>query len=316
MRLPNGYGSVYKLSGKRRKPFIAVITKKINADLGKQERAVLGYYSKREEGLNALSAYNNNPFDLSKKDYTFQECFELFMQNKYLSKGKKPSPRYKFGLAYCKSILDKPVKAIKTAQLQMIIDSCGLSVSSKKIIRICMNGVFKYAMANDLVDKNYAALITMPEQVKSKLHTPFTAKEIEELWQSIDDKTVRLALVMIYTGMRPGELITIKTCNVHVEERYMVGGIKTTNGKNRIIPIADKVLPFVKEIYNPGKTYLLEEKGRPITYSMFYLDWTAMTEKLSMTHLPHDCRHRNLMKSSVREPDVSRVQIPVQLDFV
>jgi hypothetical protein len=42
MRLPNGYGSVYKLSGNRRRPYIAVVTKECLH--GKQVRVPIGYF--------------------------------------------------------------------------------------------------------------------------------------------------------------------------------------------------------------------------------------------------------------------------------
>ena len=50
MRLPNGYGSVYKLSGKRRKPFIVKKTLgyHVDYDSGKSVRddMIIGYAEK------------------------------------------------------------------------------------------------------------------------------------------------------------------------------------------------------------------------------------------------------------------------------
>lgn len=51
MKLPNGYGSVYKLPGKRRCPYRAIITERwqLNHETGawKQKRKTLGYYETR-----------------------------------------------------------------------------------------------------------------------------------------------------------------------------------------------------------------------------------------------------------------------------
>ena len=53
MKLPNGYGSVTKLSGKRRKPYIVQKTIKwvIDSDTGKlrQEKATIGMEKIKEE---------------------------------------------------------------------------------------------------------------------------------------------------------------------------------------------------------------------------------------------------------------------------
>lgn len=41
------------------------------------------------------------------------------------------------------------------------------------------------------------------------------------------------------------------------DERYMRGGVKTAAGKNRIIPIAEKIYPFIAELYNVNNEFLL-----------------------------------------------------------
>ena len=58
---------------------------------------------------------------------------------------------------------------------------------------------------------------------------------------------------MIYTGLRPTELLEILTENVHLEEKYMIGGIKTDAGKDRIIPLNDKIIPLIKNRYEPNR---------------------------------------------------------------
>ena len=60
IRNPNGYGSVYKLSGKRRRPFVASITTGQDELTGKQKRQILGYYATRKEAMQALADYNTN----------------------------------------------------------------------------------------------------------------------------------------------------------------------------------------------------------------------------------------------------------------
>ena len=68
MKLPNGYGSVHKLKGKRRKPWRARITDGFVYDLVEdkqvQKYKTLGYYETKQKALQALAAYNENPYDL------------------------------------------------------------------------------------------------------------------------------------------------------------------------------------------------------------------------------------------------------------
>jgi len=81
------------------------------------------------------------------------------------------------------------------------------------------------------------------------------------LWQNTDDLGARTALILC-SGFRPSELLKIKTADVNLEEKYMRGGIKTRASKNRVIPIAEKILPFVAEFYNPKNEYLMSNNGK------------------------------------------------------
>ena len=58
-RLPNGYGSVCKLSGNRRRPYIVKKTVGFDAR-GYPIYNIVGYAATKEEGLEMLSAYNRD----------------------------------------------------------------------------------------------------------------------------------------------------------------------------------------------------------------------------------------------------------------
>ena len=63
MKLPNGYGAVIKLTGKRRNPYAARVSLSWTGE-GKQVRKYLGCYKTRQEALKVLADYNENPYDL------------------------------------------------------------------------------------------------------------------------------------------------------------------------------------------------------------------------------------------------------------
>ena len=69
MKLPNGFGTVYKLSGNRRNPYVAKKTKGWENDpktgKSKQLYTVVGYYPTRKEALTALAEFNANPYDVN-----------------------------------------------------------------------------------------------------------------------------------------------------------------------------------------------------------------------------------------------------------
>ena len=76
MRLPNGYGSVVKLSGNRRNPFVVRKTREFNVK-GHAVFDIVGYYPTREAGLIALAEYNKAPYDLTQDKTTLEELYNL-----------------------------------------------------------------------------------------------------------------------------------------------------------------------------------------------------------------------------------------------
>ena len=87
MKLPNGYGTVKKMSGKRRRPYVVKKTIGWHYDEAKdkmiQDQMTIGYAATRAEGLQMLADYNNNPFDLKASKVTFQEVYERWSKEKF-----------------------------------------------------------------------------------------------------------------------------------------------------------------------------------------------------------------------------------------
>ena len=82
MKLPNGYGSITKLTGNRRKPWMARVTCDETYDETKHDyvrkRIVLGYYPTKKAALEALSIYNESPFKPEDVNITFSQIYEKY----------------------------------------------------------------------------------------------------------------------------------------------------------------------------------------------------------------------------------------------
>ena len=138
---------------------------------------------------------------------------------------------------------NRKMRELKTSDFQMCIDVVAEKYSRskcEKVKQLCSQ-LCKYAMQNDLVDKNYAEFLVLPKEEKSE-KTTFKPSELKLLWQHTDDERVRLILFMTYTGFRIGEVATILKTNVHLDEGYIIGGIKTEAGKNRLVPLPPNIL--------------------------------------------------------------------------
>lgn len=294
MRLPNSYGSVTKLSGHRRRPFWVRITTGYTDD-GKAIRKTLGYFPTRKEALACLTEYNAAPYDLANKALTFAEVHDRWVKWRYTDRGQEILHAYIYAYKHCKALLDIPFIDIRTRHIQGVIDDCPSGYSSKKDIKTVCNQMFDYAIQQDIVAINYAKLAKLPPSTPSRVHRPFTDAELATLWEHTDEFAVRLVLVYCYTGFRPTELLHVKTADVHLDERYIMGGAKTENGRNRAVPIADKILPLVRRLFDPAEEFLVIDPfdGKPmLTYDRLRAHvWERNHIIRQMQHLPHDGRH-------------------------
>ena len=290
MRLPNGYGSVYKLSGKRRRPYAAIVTTNWT-DEGKPIRKYLGYYKTKAEAFSALTEYNDNPYSITDAGITVQAMWSKYVA--YRESRKKPvSANYKSAFKRMVPFYDKPFRELTGPQIQSVIDSTADKPSLAKLVKVVMGNLYKYANLMGLTSENCAAVVDTPEIPISTKHKPFTDPEIDQLWEHASEIPSQIALLLCYTGMRPTELAHIRIDNVHLDERYMIGGIKTKAGKNRRIPIHKKILPIVKQWYDPGHTYLMTYESRHLaTANALRTIWKESTLSALLNHTMHDGRH-------------------------
>jgi len=251
MKNPNGYGSVYKLSGKRRKPW--GVRKTVGFNGTKQIYQNIGYYKTRPEAMLALADFNSNPYDIEAATITFSDLYAKWSKEKFNKISKSNINGYIASYKISESLHDLKFVEIKKAHLQAVIDDCEKGHGTLRKIKVLFNQLFKYAMENDVITKDYSKFVEIGANEAESTRKPFTQDEIKLLWDNIDRMDfIDTVLIMIYTGLRPGELVTIETSNIDIENRTIKGGIKTHAGKNRIIPINNKILPWVNKRHQKG----------------------------------------------------------------
>lgn len=209
-------------------------------------------------------------------------------------RGKKLPDNYKNAFRHCAALHNKRFVDITTAQIQATVDAVSSKPHTAVHVRMVFGLLYKYARIINLTDSNRVQGVEVPHLPKSTKHKPFTAEELAELWKDTADFGVQLALVYCYTGLRPSELIEIRRENVHLEERYMTGGMKTAAGINRCIPIAEKIVPLIESFLSRPSDYLLtapDGTHPPSRDALYNSYWRKSTSPIVRDHLPHDGRH-------------------------
>lgn len=295
MKLPNGFGSVHKLPGKRRKPWRARVTIAKN-DEGKQIYKTIGYFESKNDALIRLSQYHENPLLIDNEKITFKEVYDKWSEDKFKTISKSSIDGYKNAFSYCCDVYDIEFYKLKYNALQKILDKADGKLATQKKIKGLLGLLYDYAMANDIVDKDYSDyLITSKTQLNKLPRIPFNKQEIKILWENVNTiKYIDIILILLYTGMRPGELLDLKKENIFLEERYMIGGLKTEAGINRIIPIHKKIAPFIKKYYESSDSkYLISNTvNNKVDYRNFKARiWDEIMDTFGFNHKPHDTRH-------------------------
>jgi integrase len=290
MKRANGTGSIAKLSGKRRKPFVATVTK--GWDYERQIRVALGYFETRKAAREALEAYLQTPIERPR--ITLRELYEEWSAVKYPNVGKSTAATYTAAWAKIEPIHGMIVKDIRTPDMQKIIDAnAHMSTSALKDIRSVLHMLLRQAIQQDIAHKNYAEFIVLPKRSKAERET-FTDLEIQTLFKHDGDPWVQSILILIYTGFRVSELLTLTRFNVDLDNGVLIGGMKTEAGRNRAVPIHPRIMPYINAwLAKGGDTIVCAPQGGPLPADNYRNRYFAPAlERLGIRPLtPHCCRH-------------------------
>lgn len=327
-RRPNNAGTVVKLSGKRRKPYCARISSdERDIMTGKKKQIIIGTFETKLEALNALSLYHMTvQKTLSDKEAdaidanlynqimqrknahvpTFAQLYDNVDKN-YISKLSSSAKRgYAASFKRINKLHDRPITELSLKKIQSVFDELKRTTTkdslsdSKRIVKM----VFKEAIIQELISKEddlteYINIDTDFEGTKT-VHRSFNINEISKL---IEDDTYesKVILIYIFTGCRAIELLNLPKENIHIKEicnddgverevSYIVAGVKTTSGKNRIIPIHKVIEPYIIEMLKKDNVLLRYPQKSP--YDAFKVQlFLPLMKRLKMNHLPHDTRH-------------------------
>lgn len=300
----NGMGSVYKLKGNRRRPWVACVTTDYEMDDTlvngyRQKRKIIGYFDNESEAQTSLWNYNRNPVlynELSNlKSLTFQDVYRKWAKIKYKNLSKNTIKGYRAAFQRCEDIWSIRMVDLKAFHFQEIMAESELSLSSDLKLKALMSNLCDFALQNDIVDRNYAKFIMINHKDDTEaIHKPFIKREIKILMEHDEEPYVDTILMMIYTGMRVGELLQVKCQDIDLKNMTLTGGLKTKAGKRRMIPIHEHIQKYVFNRFSIHHEYLIRNQNNEgqmcyQNYRTNYFDKIMM--RLNMEHLPHDCRH-------------------------
>lgn len=335
----NGTGSIYLRKDNKSKPYAAA-----SSLTGKQ--VYIGSFATRTEALRALQEYEYNP--VTSYNITLEQLHEEWKTVAYKKLGKSVQQNYNSAWYKLKPLYKRKFRDIRTGEMQAIIDyyesphhevgvggelkyidnsgkgtysvtnkpkiSEGLKFSALHKIKCLLTSMYTYAMKNDIVNKNYAEFIELPEKNDTN-KSRFTDTQLEKIRLSIG--TVPYAdyiFAMCYLNFRVSEFLELTADSYHLSDNgipVFIGGKKTDAGTNRLVPIHPKIQHIVEKCLKiNGETIFCDEKGKALTPDKFrkYCFYPAIKQMGFPADLtPHSCRRTfstRMAASGARPEDI------------
>ena len=147
---------------------------------------------------------------------TFSQIYDLWNAQHFSDLSKSAIDCYKAAYKTASSLHGIKFRELKTADFQRVIDSVSDNSSRSKcaIIQQLFSQLCKYAIQNDVIDKNYASFVRIKKEDKKK-KVIFTNDELKLLWQHSDDERIQIILFMCYSGFT-----TVKNFKQHFQKRF------------------------------------------------------------------------------------------------
>ena len=239
IRSPNGYGSVYKLKGKRRAPWVArvQIGTKIG-DNGKKQPVYqyLGYFPTQREAKECLADYNalKTPHGRRVSLKTLWNEYEATYGDKWPVNTRRVKSA---SWAVLEPFSDIDINRINVTMYEDLFKSSGYNKPKLIQVKSLINLLYDFAVKKQYTTPDYAAFIRYVEidagNPNKNPHKRIPREAIAELWERSDDLAVQCVLFLIYTGLRIGEFIRLTPEDVDREARvFIVRESKTAAGRN------------------------------------------------------------------------------------
>lgn len=284
---PNGTGTVYK----RGKTWVAsYVHGYVMQDDGKLKtvRSTKGGFRTKKEAMEYMPNLQNAPTRGTPK------LIELWVQytnsKKYAALSDSRKEKYEIAWKKLEPIWFWKIDMLTTFDLQNTVDSHTDTYYTARDLKNLLSKLYQLALPDQFVVSNLSEYIELPP-LNAKKQQAFLSEEIAALWNdyTAGNWWTGYILLMIYTGMMPGELLDALKEHIDWEGRQIVGaGKKTKERRETPIVLADFILPVLADLCE----HTAGDKLIRINKDKFYETYYEVLERAGCRRLtPYSCRH-------------------------
>lgn len=299
----NGQGTAYK----RGNTWTAQVTQYITVDDDgklKQKLKRKGGFKTKKEALQYIEALRVSE---ERKVPTLLELYSVWEKNDLPKLSKDKQTAYKKARQRLEPIIGRKIDKLTLSDLQTVINLQSSTFYTSRDMKTLLSHLYNRACADQFVPSNLSKYIVLPD-LKEHEPEPFTADEVKKMWTAFanGDTFVGYLLLMIYSGMMPGELFACDKSMIDFDRCEIYGcGKKTKTRKSNAIVFADSVKPVLQELcalYDSNLLYPRDEK-------YFYEAYHETTKRIGIRDLPpYSCRHTTGTEAAKQNLNASTIQ--------
>lgn len=179
MKLPNGFGTCYKLGGNRRRPW--VVKRTING-----HQKTLGYFATYVEGLSHLFSVNET--DTMQAEIPFSAIYERWKKEHFPGLSVSSQKAYEICFRHLSTLHSRPFASLRYRDLQAAIDDVKkiAGYATQKKVKGLLEQLYDYAIRYDIVTTDYASRLSIDPHIPVHKKKPFTVRERNRLWANLE----------------------------------------------------------------------------------------------------------------------------------
>lgn len=289
-RRGNGEGNVWK-RGNSWYVRVTVYTAASNADGKKtyiQKRRTKGGFSTKREAVEYVAALRSGE---GRRMPTVLELYSQWEKNDLPKLGKSKQQAYSKARERLDSIMGRKIDTLTVAELQSVVDEESHSYYTARDMKVLLSHIYKKAMPDGYVTQNLSEFIVLPELEEADA-VPFTADEVQKMWEAYGNGDVFIGylLLMVFSGMMPGELFDCRKDMIYFDKREIWGcGKKTKKRKKEVaIVFPDVIAPVLETLCASTDGDMLQ----PLPKNEWYDRYHEATKRIGIRDLPpYSCRH-------------------------
>ena len=227
--------------------------------------------------------------------------WDNYEKNEYTKLSDSKQTAYRIAWNRLDKLHTVQVDQLTVANLRDTVASACSTYYTAKDCRTVLTNLFRLASADGYANKDLPSFIQLPKLTEQE-REPFSDTEQAALWKLYEVGDIRAAipLLMIYTGLMPGECFDLTVSMIDLENRQIVGaGKKTAVRRKTPVTIAAMIVPVLEDLIAHARP-----SGRLFTASndLWRKDYYDALEAAKCRKLqPYSCRHTTATALAITE---------------